>query len=374
MDVSEPVRVWVAEALSGTIVGEVTLSGSSTWGSRFGGGTFKASISTGHLRSRTGGTLDWAAIGQVVEWTTGGKYTLVLTLGTVCLGEWLIMERTEGTTEDGVVPVAGVEWDGYPAFRYLERDLRYTSAPRMQLASILLTEVFTQGQSGMQITVPGQSGLGSRVAMDHRRASAYYSDVLEEIADVDDGFDWRIVPTVSWSGGAPTRVVRTVQFGAPVLARNSGLVIDYDGPGFRSGNCIDYRRGFDYSRSAAKVWGAGAGQGDDQVTWEATWPELTSQGFVLTSSIVSRPSIKDSDALGYVVRGERDAAKNVHDPARATVLLAKIPSFPRVGDAVTVDIEPTYSLPNGREGSMVLGETSLTLDGHFAHTVNIDGI
>lgn len=374
MEVTEPVRVWVAEALSGNVVGELRLAGGSSWGSRFGGGAFEANVSVGHLRSRTGGTLDWAAIQQVVEWCTGGKYSLVLTLGTVCLGEWLIMSRAEGTTADGLLPISGVEWDGYPAFRYLEKAYKYLSAPRVQLAAILLTDAFQFEQPGMQITVPASTLVGSRVAFDHRRADAYYSDVLEEIADVDDGFDWRVTPTLTWSGGAPTKVNRAVEFGSPVLGRATAIQVDYDGPGFRSGNCLSFTRGFDYARSAAKVWGAGAGQGDDQITWEATWNELTSQGWVQTSTIKSYPGVKTSDELGYLVRGERDAAKNVHDPATARLLLAKTAAYPRVGDVVTVAVEPTYSLPSGRYGSMRLGETKLALDGQWATTIDIDGI
>lgn len=374
MEVDQPVRAWVAHALTGAIVEEVYLSGASTWTSRFGGGTFQAGVSVGHLKARDGMNLDWGAIQRVSDWCRGGMHSLVLTLGDDCLGEWLMISRGDGSTPDGVLPVGGLEWDGYPALRGIERDLRYTSAPRVQLGATILEECFKQGQPTMQITVPASTGVGSRVVMDHRRMDAYYSDVLEEIADADDGFDWRIVPTVTWANGQPTRVVRTVQFGAPVLARATNIVVDYDGPGFHSGNCVDFNRGFDFSRAAAKVWGAGSGQGDDQITWEATTDELTSQGFVLTSKIVSFPGVKNSEELGFLVRGERDAAKNVHDPSTARVRLEKIPSYPRVGDSVGLDIEPTFSVPSGYTGTMRLGETRLALNGHRATVIEIDGI
>lgn len=374
MEVTEPVRVWVAEALTGNIVGELRLAGESSWASRFGGGAFQASVSVGHLRSRTGGTLDWAAIQQVLEWCTGGKYSLVLTLGTTCLGEWLLMTRKEGTTADGVLPIGGIEWDGYPAFRYLEKHYRNPAHPRRQLAATLLEDCFRIGQATMQITIPASVGVGSSTAIDHLRGDAYYSDVLEEITDTDDGLDWRVVQTLTWSGGAPTKVNRAVEFAAPVMARATNITVEYEGPGFRTGNTLDVGRGFDFARSAAKVFGAAAGQGDDQITWEETWDGLTGLGFVQTSTILSAPGVKSDAELGKRVRAERDAAMNVHDPLTTRVLLEKLAAYPRVGDSVKVDLGATYSLPYGFDATMRLGETKLSLDGNWATTIDIDGV
>src|SRR5690625_4063004 len=102
------VRAWAVHALTGQVAGEVRLAGSSRFASRFGGGDFSAGISVGHLLRRDGRGMDWAAVQRVVEWCTGGRYTLALTAGSALLGEWLIW-RHEETTDDGTIHVRGFE-------------------------------------------------------------------------------------------------------------------------------------------------------------------------------------------------------------------------------------------------------------------------
>lgn len=373
MDVTQTVRAWVAQALTGTIIGEVRLVGASNWGSRFGGGVFNANVSVGHLTSKDRTTLDWDAIEQVVEWCNGGQNSIVLTLGDVCLGEWWLLKREEGASASGTLPVTGIEWDGYPAFRPLEKDYIYGATDQLTIARNLLYDCFMWGQDTMSITVPSvASGVGRR--MDLRRGQVYYSDALDELVEAAGGPEWRIVPTVTWAGGTATKVNRTVEFGTPLLYRESGITVDYDGPGFRSGNCIDFKQSSDFARSASWVRGVGSAQGEDQKIWDAYHTGLTDRGFVQTGKIQSWPQVTDIDQLGSLTRGARDAAMDLRDPARAVVLMEKLLAHPRVGDAVWVDAEPTYSLPRGMERALRLGEVSFSLNGHRASTVTVLGI
>lgn len=376
MDVSEPVRVWVAEALSGNVIDEVLLAGSSTWSSRFGGGTCSASVSLGHLVARDRRTLDWDAIARTVDLLTGGKHTLVLTVGTVVLGEWLLMSRDEGTGDRsiaGTLEIKGVELDGYTAFRSLNYDYWGSDADQLTLARMLLWDCFINDQLAMKIDIPTVASGVVRKIM-HRARDAYYSDVLDEISEPDDGFDWRIVQTGTWVGGDLTRVNRAVQFGVPVLARSTSIVVDHDGPGFRSGNCTTFKQGQDFARSAARVDVLGSGQGDRAPLATIENQTLPSQGYLRTSRTLNKPSIKELSTLQGIARAESVQSQNLRDPATAVLLAAKTQAMPRVGDKVAVDIEPTYSLPYGREGDMRVGEVTFPLDGHQMSTVTIQAI
>lgn len=372
MDVSEPVRVWVAEALTGDVVGEVRLAGPSTWESRFGGGTCTASVSLGHLVARDRTTLDWAAIARTMGLIVGGKRTFVLTLGTLVLGEWLLMSHGEGTS-DGTVEVQGVELDGYPAFRSLNIDYWGSEADQLTLARMLLWGCFVNDQTTMQLDIPTVTSGVVRKIM-HRARDAYYSDVLDEISEPDDGFDWRIIQTGTWAGGDLTKVNRAVQFGAPVLSRSTSIIVDHDGPGFRSGNCLSFTQGYDFARSAARVDVLGSGEGDRAPLASVENQTLPSQGYLRTSRTLNKPSIKELSTLQGIARAESAQSQNLRDPATAVLLAAKTQAMPRVGDKVAVDIEPTYSLPYGREGDMRVGEVTFPLDGHQMSTVTIQAI
>ncbi|HCS2945842.1 TPA: hypothetical protein OQU49_004462, partial [Shigella flexneri] len=148
------VRAWVLNAASGVRVGEVRLAGSSSWAQRFGGGPLRAGVSVKHLTTRDGSSLDWAAIRQVRDWCEGGKHSLALTDGDRLLGEWLVVRRETGTSEDGVIPVTGFELDGYPAFRMLRKDYIYGAIDIAHLARNLLLDAFTWDTPAISITVP----------------------------------------------------------------------------------------------------------------------------------------------------------------------------------------------------------------------------
>ncbi|MBE7701273.1 hypothetical protein H9623_13310 [Oerskovia sp. Sa1BUA8] len=366
------VRAWVAQALTGNIVGEVTLAGSSSWSSRFGGGTFRAGISVGHLLTRDRTKIDWAAVSRVVSWCTGGRYTLVLTRGTTCLGEWLIMRHTE-TTTDGILQVEGMEWDGYPALRSLNDNYIYTGVDQITIARTLLQAAFVSYQPTMQITIPTATS-GVARTMDYKSHSAYYGDLLDEISEPDDGFDWRVTQTLTWSGGAPTKVTRTIEFGYPAISRATQIVIDHDGPSARSGNCTAFDQGYDFRRAAQSVYGIGAGEGGKQKWVGLSDPTLTNQGYLITTKNVSFPGVKDIPTLTALTRGALAAAQILRDPAQATLLVEKIPAWPRVGDQVGIDVEPTYTLPTGREGTARLGDVSFSLTGSHTATVTVQAI
>ncbi len=366
-------RFWAAEALSGDIVGEFVMSGSSSWSSRFGGGTFSANVSLAHLHTRGGTRPDWGAVERVMAWCTGGKYTVVISQGSRTVGEWLVFSH-EPTTADGTVPISGFEWDGYPSLRSLNSVYKYNDVEQLTIAKDLLTDVFLSFQSELNLDVPTPTASGVKRDLDYKNQSAYYSDLLEEISSPDDGFDWRVRPSLVWENGAPVRVDRTVQYGYPVLQRSTAIVVDHDGPGARSGNCVEFTQGYDFSRAAQSVYGIGAGEGSKRLIVGLTDTGLSNQGYLATTKHVSFPSVKKVSTLTNLTRGELVAAQDLRDPMRARLLIEKTQQWPLVGDRVGLDIEPTYAFPDGVTGTARLGEVSLSIDGHFTSTVDVQAL
>ena len=366
-------RFWVAEVLSGDIVGEFRLVGSSSWSNRFGGGQFRANVSLSHLRTRNGSSPDWGAVEQVMDWCTGGKYSVVVEMGSTIVGEWLIFSH-EPTTSEGHVTISGFEWDGYPAFRSLNSVLKYDDVDQMTIAKDLLDSVYLSFQSELNMTIPTPPASGVTRTMDYKNQTAYYSDLLDEISLPDDGFDWRVEPSVTRENGAPTKVNRTIVYGHPTLRRSSTIVVDHDGPGARSGNCVAFTQGYDFARSAEAVYGVGPGEGTKRPIVGLVDTGLVLQGYLATTKHVSFPSVSHIPTLTNLTRGELVAAQDLRDPMQARLLIDKTAGFPRVGDRIGLQVERNYAFPDGVVGLARIGEVTLNISGHETPYVDIQAI
>lgn len=361
-------RYWLAEALTGDVGPEVKLQGSPRFSSRFGGGDFAADIMLGHLRTRSGAR-DSAAINEVLSWTEGGKFTIVITHGNVCRGEWLIW-KSSPVDSDAPISVSGFELDGYPAFRSLNANYQFTAADQLHIGSRLLRDAFYSHQD-FAITIPWPTS-GINRAVDYKSHTAYYSDVLEEITAPDDGFQWRVVHDVEWADARPVRVVRRVQFGQPELRRSSSLRMSMGGEDGRQGNLVRFPRpGRDFSKYAQSVYGFGRGEGAKQQWVGLSDPTLTNQGHLIVTKNITFPGATNTSALRSLTRGALEEAQNLQEPIRATVMADKVPAIPRVGDVIPVDVVANHAWPYGFEGDLHVGQVELRPSGNDLQSIDL---
>ena len=365
------VKLWAVNALSGSVVGELhAVSGSLS--QRFGGGTCQVTIPLAHLTKRGGSEVDWPAVSRMIGLVTGGKRTLILTAGSAVLGEWLLMERPESISDD-TVTVQGIEWDGYPALRSLHASYEYTSTDQLTIARTLLTDAFQGWQETFQITVPTATS-GVRRTVSWRTREGYYSDALDEIMLPDDGFDWRVEHTGTWSGEALTKVTRGVVFGSPVLSRSTSIVASHDGPGTRSGNCLSYAQDWDFGQYLHSVYAWGSGNGAKQLFYEAADNTLANAGFVKITKNLSFPDVTRSAVLKSLADAVLSAGQNLRAPAKLSLRVDRIPTLPRVGDVIAARIAPTWTMPDGFTGTMRVGEATFPIEAGRMSTVEIGAI
>lgn len=367
-------RFWAAEALSGTVVGELRVKGSVRLTSRLGGGTASVPVSLGHLTTRDGRGIDFAAVIRTLGLITPGKRSIVVTdhLRRV-LGEWVVM-RKPTANDDGTVTVTGMEWAGYPALRSLNADFVYKNpTDQLVIARALLVGAFTSFNAGMQITIPSPMGAVTRT-MDRRAQSCYFADALEEIADPDDGFEWTVESTGEWTGGVLTRVVRAVVFGQPKLARSSDVVFELGPHGSRRGSALAIDGGEDYSRYAQSVYGIAAGAGSKQLKVGLSDPTLTNQGYLNSTKNVSFPNVKSTAVLTKRTQAVLTAAQDLRDPFEATGWIEKLADLPRVGTSVRLRSGLNFAHPAGLDVAARVGEVSFITSGHQCSLVTVKAI
>lgn len=363
-------RYWLADTLSGTIGPEVKIQGEPRFTSRFGGGDFTADIMLGHLRTLDGG-LDAAAIHEVLSWTVGGKHSLVVTAGTSYSGEWLIW-RSDSVDRDGLARVSGFELDGYPAFRSLNDDYRFTDTDQLTMGARLLRDAFYSYQP-FEITVPwATSPSGTTRTVDFRSHTAYYDEALEEISAPVDGFQWRVVPTVQWSNHRPVKVERRVEFGEPEIRRQANIYLRTGVEGSRDGNLLSFpRTATDFSKYAQSVYGWGRGEGAKQSWVGLSNPNLTNQGHLIVTKNVTFSNATTDRSLTALTRAALAESQLLREPSRASVLASKVPRIPSVGDVVSVRVGSSVAWPNGHSGEMQVGQVEMRPNGNHLETFDL---
>lgn len=355
-------RYWLANALTGDIGPEVRLQGSPQFTSKFGGGTFTADIMLGHLR-RLDGSLDAAAVLEVLSWSEGGKYSLVVTSSTSYSGEWLIWRR-DPINEGGPARISGFELDGYPAFRSLNDD--YVGGfDQLNIAARLLRDAFYSHQP-LAITVPWiDSATGVRRSISHKSHTAYYDEVLDEISAPVDGFQWRVVPEVVWENHRPVKVNRRVEYGEPEIRRPSNVRLFQGSEGYRQGNVVSFPRpAQDFSKYAQSVYGWGRGEGAKQQWVGLSDPTLTNDGHLIVTKNVTFSGASNVASLTALTRAELRAAQELREPVQVTVLADKVAGISSVGDVVPVRIMTSEAWPGGYDADMQVGQVVLRPDGN----------
>lgn len=367
-------RYWAADAKSGDVVGELRVKGSAKLVTRLGGGTCSVPVSLGHLTTRDGRGIDFGAVVHTLGLITPGKRSIVVTdhLRRV-LGEWVIM-RKPTASDDGTVAVHGMEWDGYPALRSLNDDFVHkTATSQLAIARALLVGAFTSFNTGMQITIPTVASSVTRT-LERRAQTCYFSDALEEIAEPDDGFEWKVETSGIWSGGTLTKVTRSIVFGQPTLARASDVVFDMGPQGSRRGSALSIEGGEDFSRYAQSIYGIGSGAGKKQRKVGLSDPTLTNQGYLNSTKNVSFPNVTSIAELTKLTQAALTQAQDLRDPFSATAWLDRLADLPRVGTSARLRSALTLAYPVGLDQAARLGEVAYATSGHQCSLVTVKAI
>lgn len=358
------VRAWAVEALTGNVVSELHLGEDSEFSVRLDGGECTANVMVGHLTTRDGSQMDTPAVERVVGWTSPGEYAIAVTdERNRLLGEWWIQARTDDVY-NGVLEVSGSGWESYPDFVLLPNDLNVTT-DQTAIARDLLQAAFNADGQNLQISVPSVT-TGVVRSMQHDAWATSLGDLVRVLASAEGGFEWVVSSTAEWSAdGRPTRIVRTVEFGHPVLARAESMTLTVASPGSRAGMVTRVNRGVDHSRWASRIAGLGAERVAVQAT--ATRPA----GRLAVERVKLFTSIRNADEVARLAAGARDAAQQRETPVEVTVLADKIPGWPRMGDQVRVTAGWTPTLPAGWNQVQRVGEVGFSVSAGAVSEVTI---
>ena len=262
----------------------------------------------------------------------------------VALGEWWLTSVTRSYQGD-VLSLNGVEVTGYPDHTLMMHDLRADSVDPIATAREQLERAFTVAQPA-PISFDPQSWVsqtGKRTAVDWTAGQVQYGRVVESLRD-DTNFEWHIETGLVLSGGAPSRVTRTLVMGEPTIRRpRDGVALEVLRSG--RGSIIDFDQDSDVGKRAFDFWTWGAGSGKKQLrariqyTPPARWPRL--------SRSYSASGMAKQEALNREARRAHARSFNpVYQPFKAVGVMDRMAGGgPRVGYVHPWIVEPSLGHP-----------------------------
>ncbi len=194
-------------------------------------------------------------------------------------------------------------------------------------AFLLLWEVLQSApESDLRVQLPQPLDTGVTVTMDVQPyEDKYFGDVMDQIANGDQGFDWRIVTTK-----IDNQYARIMQIGYPTLGREDAnrLVFEYPGP------MMNYWRTAGVNDSGTHTHGLGSGQGEDMVRADFVHQDLLDNGYLRWDYDVQLKDVTDPNVLSALTLQEAIKGKT---PRRTYVVETKGNQQPQFGSYLQGD-------------------------------------
>lgn len=302
--------------------------------------------STADLIARNRGQLrDLIALSQ--PW----KNSVVIDRDGVPLGEWVI--KGNPPSQDGRTRMlVGSEFGAL-----------LSRVPLVELTDRAWSGVdqFTIARAMVQFALVSPSGAGSTAYLAESNLSgqprdrSYYVgetakvlDRLNEMSDVEGGFDWWF--DYRWDETGGQRYLRRTFRVATQAGSEQEMVLEDPGAGGVGGNILSSRLSYDGEDLASEVIAVGSGEGVSKLMERATNPALVDEGWPRMVKTISHVSVTRRDTLAGHAVGELAASQSAEMPPRVTILADGDPRFGdyALGDRMWLRLDPTWESPDAR--------------------------
>ncbi len=263
------------DLLTGAVIDEISLQGvSMTRG--FGGGELRGTL---HLDQTGKDNRDLLAASEP------GRCYVVCQRGDQPIWGGFVWVRTYQSQAKSIQLYCR-SFEHYPEYRVIRTDLSYEGIEQRNIFRELWTSMMADPNS-LQVSLP--SAFSTVITKDLEVKSfefKTYSQVMSEIADGSDGFDWTI--DVAQVDGVFTRTLRV---GYPTLGSTEPLVMYYPG------DILNYWRNDSMADRGTHIYGVGAGEGSTMLVQEVIHSDLVGSGFPRYDMDLSYKSISDPALL-----------------------------------------------------------------------------
>lgn len=209
-------------------------------------------------------------------------------------------------------------------------------------ASWILSDLLQQCLAGVQVSIP-KPAVGPILPVDWRSGKVTYGQAIRDVVDAS-GVEILVRYGLELANGAPSRVTRAINFGAPIRVLNDKRAIEV-APG---ANGISVARPTDIGLWANSVNVYGGGSGDDQIAGNAARGKPP--GMPMVTRSFSHPDVQ-SKALADAMATQHLREMTGVEPLQVTTLRRNWTNkWPVLGDAHRVIVESCLPFPDGIDG------------------------
>lgn len=218
-----------------------------------------------------------------------GKTWVAVERNGVCVWHGYIWSRVY-SAQSKSLQLYGLSFENIPSKRLIRYDLAYTATEQRNIFRDLWTNMQTGTNTNVNVNVPAAfSDVVLKDLTGFATDFKYYDEVMTQIADAIDGFDWYISVT---KDGVNYR--KDLNIGYPTLGinqTNSTVVFEYPG------NIIQYYLTESVIDAGTNVFAIGGGEGSNMITAEVVDPDIFSQGWPRWDVDITRKDISSSDDI-----------------------------------------------------------------------------
>lgn len=239
------------------------------------------------------------------------------------------------------IQIFAQSFEKYPTKRFVRANLAYTNQEQRNIFRELWIHMQSYTGSNLNINVPPAF---EDVVLKSTTVSStdmkLYSEVMEAIADAEDGFDWYI-STVRLGNV----YYRTINIGYPTIGSRLGpdsLIFEYPG------SITNYYQTESMKEAGTNVFVIGSGDGSSMAVAESTQPEMLNTGFPRWDIVAANKDVADQPTINQIAIREGAIRKPPMTMITFTTKADRQPEFGAwaLGDQCTVVIKDSRN-PNG---------------------------
>lgn len=272
------IRYVFGDLLTNQVIEEIACSG-VTISDSLSGGEFRGTF----YLDQTGRSND-----DLVASTMPGKSFVVAERNGVPFWGGIVWSRTY-QSQAKVVQIYAKTMDQYGTKRFIDTDMSFTTTEQRNVFRSLYLAMQTAAGS-VQVTVPGAFSTIEPITLSIAGSELRtYKEIFDQIANAEDGFEWRV--NVTRSGG---QYQWALQVGSPSIGQplnDNSVVFEYPG------NILNYWQNDTVGGAGTNIFGVGAGEGDSMLLVEVVHAGLIGIGYPRYDQDVSLKNIKDLDQL-----------------------------------------------------------------------------
>lgn len=271
----------------------------------------------------------------LIDATIPGRCGVVVLRNDIPIWGGFVWSRTY-QSQSKSVQLFAQSWENYPVYQRIKRDITSAVLDQVNIFKFLWSDMMSQPGRDVNIILPPDFTPDVNLAQVNVLATdnKFYSEIMSEFADRDNGFDWTIDHVVDENH--PIGVQKKLRIGYPLLGVSlpQGFIPEYPG------GVLNYYATESMADAGTNVLVVASGSGSDGVSGEFNQDLMVAQGFPNWDVVVSKKEVTSGILANTIAANEAANRKPPRLTFKPELKSDQAPEFGSfgLGDATTLTI------------------------------------